>query len=115
MNWEKKLSQDLGLMETGQDFGIINANGRRLSEFIKYFNTNTAIDPWEWEELADLIFESANDAILEKYITQEQIDDVLNILKFHRKKFPNKFEYWQNLKNERQYPITVFVKQKVKA
>ena len=109
MNWEEKLSKDLGLIATGQDFGIINADGKRLKEFIKYFKKNVAIDPWEWEELADLILESANEAILEEYITEGEIDEISYILRFHRHKFPQSWEYWIKIENEQDYPIVSII------
>lgn len=116
MHWEDKLASDLNLMLTGQDFGIINADGKRLSEFLDYFVNNKAIDPWEWEELLDLILESANEAILEKYITSKEIESIKNILLNHSGKFPEQLEYWSNFGNsEGVYPIVDLVNEVINA
>lgn len=110
MHWEDKLATDLKLMVTGQDLGIINADGKRLSEFIHYFQNNIAIDPWEWEELLDLILESANEAILEKYITIEEMRLIKDILLNQNSKFPEQLKYWSEFGNsEGCYPIVDIV------
>ena len=110
MHWEDKLASDLGLMVTGQDFGIINADGKRLAEFLIYFANNKAIDPWEWEELLNLILESANEAIVDGYISIEQIECIKSILINENSKFPEQLEYWSSFSNEEgTYPIVDLV------
>ncbi len=110
MDWEEKLASELGLMKTGQDFGIVNANGKRLAEFILYFKNNKAVDPWEWEELLDLILESANEAIIDGYISNDQIESIKDILLNENEKFPNQLEYWSEFGNEEgAYPIVEMV------
>ena len=110
MYWEDKLASDLNLIVTEQDFGIINANGKRLLEFLDYFLSNQEIDSWGWEELLNLILESANEAILEKYITNYELETIKNILLNYSSKFPTQLEYWSQFDNaEGCYPIVDFV------
>ena len=110
MKWEEKLARELGLKETDQDFGICNADGKRLSEFIDYFRGNQAVDPWEWEELLDLILESANEAILGGYVTTTELEQIGQILRDQNELFPIQLEYWSNFPNsEGTYPIVDFV------
>lgn len=116
MNWEDKLEANLDLNVTGQDFGIINADGKKLSLFLDYFENNEAIDPWEWEELLDLILESANDAIKAQYITYEELDRIRSMLLTHKEKFPIQLDYWSHFDNsEGCYPVVDFVNEIIKS
>ena len=97
-------------MPCEQDMGIINANGARLDEYIDIFLNHQAEDEWEWEELADLVFESANEVMLHGGLTDKQISHIKLIVLEHKDKYPNQFGYWIDFSNENDYPIKNLVK-----
>lgn len=101
----ERLSQLYNLSPFEQDWGICNADSARVGEFIRFFLSHEAVDPWEWEELADLVFESANDAIREGLLTDEQEMQIVSIVTEHKDKFPNQLEYWLAFGNESEYPV----------
>lgn len=59
----KELSNRLGVAEHSQDWGILNADEKRLSEFIDFFN-QSKLSQGESGEMIDLIFASANERLL---------------------------------------------------
>jgi hypothetical protein len=105
MEWYERLSQLYNLSPFEQDWGICNSNGERVGDFITLFLKHEEEDPWEWEELADLVFESANDAIENGTLTDEQEAQVILIVAEHKEKFPNQLKYWLEFSNEIDYPV----------
>ena len=105
MDWSKRLSNLYNLNEFHQDWGICNADNSRVSEFIKIFLNHEAVDPWEWEELADLVFESANGLMREGKLTKDQEKALIDIVLNHRHKFPEQFEYWLEYGDYESSPI----------
>lgn len=93
-----------GLSCIEQDIGICSADPARLDEFIAIFFKHKEEDPWEWEELADLVFESANRVILGKGLRDQQEDKIVLLVFEHKDKFPNALDNWLKLSREK-YPI----------
>jgi hypothetical protein len=110
MEYFERLGELYNLFPCEQDMGITNANGERLDEYIDIFLNHKVVDKWEWEELADLVFESANDVMLEGELNNEQLERIRLIVIEHKEKYPNQFEYWMNFSNETDYPIKKLVK-----
>ncbi|MBU2705304.1 hypothetical protein KCM76_04890 [Zooshikella marina] len=110
MEWFERLANLYNLMPCEQDMGIANANGDRLDEYIDIFLNHEAKEKWEWEELADLVFESANEIMLEGELTEEQTSRIKLIVLEHKYKYPNQFKYWIDFSNETDYPIKKLVK-----
>lgn len=110
MEWFERLAELYNLCPCEQDMGITNANGDRLDEYIDIFLNHHAQNSWEWEELADLVFESANEVMLFGELSESQYERVKNIVLEHKSKYPNQFEYWVNFGNETDYPITKLIK-----
>jgi hypothetical protein len=104
MEYFERLSDMYGLACLEQDMGICSADGNRLDEFISIFLKHEAIDPWEYEELADLVFESANEVITTKGLRREQEDLIVLLVCEHKEKFPQAMKYWLGLKKQ-DYPI----------
>ena len=77
---------------------------------MEIFLNHQVEDLWEWEELADLVLESANDVILDGKLTEDQKQKLVSIVIDHKDKFPNQFEYWMNVSNDKDYPIKKIVK-----
>lgn len=104
MEYFERLSDLYGLACVEQDMGICSADGSRLDEFIEIFLNHEVVDPWEFEELADLVFESANEVITSKGLNKEQSNKIVLLVVEHKEKFPEAMKYWLGLKIK-DYPI----------
>ena len=97
----KQLCQSLGLLYEPQDWGIINANGQRLSEFIAYYEANL-LSATQRFELSELILASAN----ERLLGGESLPEPLHaFLSRNRHLLETQLEYWQNLQDELEFPV----------
>jgi hypothetical protein len=103
--WIQKLSTDLGLKEYGQDWGIINSDPNRVLEFVAYYQNNSVDHPWEPEALAELIFQSMNDAIEYSSASDEMYNIFCNFIHNHSPEFPETLNYWVSLKGNVEFPI----------
>jgi hypothetical protein len=111
MNIEKnreKLSQDLGLKYESQDWGIINANHKRIREFIDYYQKSNHLIFLKYD-LIELIIASFND-----YEISDLKDNELEIKfsDFIKKACAeidlnvyNPFQYWIDIADEMEYPV----------
>ena len=99
-NWVTKLSADLGLDLRGQDWGIENADPQRIIEFITYYRTNTKDEEWESEALAELIFQSFEEACESGSASEEEKCAVLEFAAAYSEEFPHTLNYWRSLKPE---------------
>lgn len=104
--WMQKLSIALGLQPVGQDWGIENADSRRVSEFIAFFSSNVADDPWEPEALAELIFQSMNEAMEGSLYTPVLHEEFCAFLRSNSKRFPITLQYWLSLKGNVEFPVS---------
>jgi hypothetical protein len=104
MNWQKKLNEALGLKIEGQDWGIENADPMRVHEFIAFFEGNIISDPWEPEALAELIFQSAQEAFEKNLLSLQDQRSLLSFYAKHRLKFQFTEKYWLSL-NQSEWKI----------
>lgn len=99
----KEISDKLGLRYEPQDWGITNADGNRLEEFMTFFRQQ-ALQPTQRFELADLILASANERLL------EGLDVEIGSLKTLAGEYPQAFsdhmEYWCGLENPEEFPLS---------
>jgi hypothetical protein len=95
--WITKLSTDLGLVEHIQDWGICNSDPRRIREFIAYYMRNRCDDAWESEALAALIFQSAEEAVEEGLLTDQDKGEILDWVARKATEFPATLKYWKAL------------------
>ena len=96
-----QLCQALGLQYEEQDWGIINADGRRLSEFIAYSDTNP-LSETQSVELGGLILASAN----ERLLSQEALPETFPaFLVRNGREFEVQLGYWRNLQDEAEFPL----------
>ena len=103
MTWINKLTKKLNLKPFEQDWGICNANPSRLDEFIEFYLTNNPLHPWEPEALAELIFQSAEEAWNEGMLKTYQIKNIQHFFTTHCNDFPITAEYWLELKKTEWY------------
>lgn len=97
----RQLCKSLGLSYEHQDWGIINANGSRLSEFMAYCEANP-LSASQRFELSELILASANERLLSGKSLPEEF---LPFLIRNRPAFEIRLGYWQNLRGESDFPI----------
>jgi hypothetical protein len=62
-----RLEDELGFDYQGQDWGIVNADPRRVAEFVLFFERHYSAtwSTWTVAEFVDLVLESASSAIRE--------------------------------------------------
>jgi hypothetical protein len=99
----KQLSQSLGLEYEQQDWGILNADGRRLSEFIAYYQANPGLSATQKYELGGLILASANELLLRAGSSLPE--EFGAFLTDNRPAFEASVEYWQSLQDPVEFPL----------
>jgi hypothetical protein len=65
-----RIASALGLPDTGQDWGFEHSDAARLREFVEFAAALKPENDWELEALADLIVQSAEEAIESGLLTQ---------------------------------------------
>src|SRR4051812_25496382 len=99
----KELCESLGLQFERQDWGIINADGQRLSEFVRYYEANPGLSATQKFELGELILASANERLVsgkEPMPAERQI-----FLRRNRNKLESQLGYWLNLREAEEFPV----------
>lgn len=99
-DWIQKLSTALQLVPFEQDWGISNADSTRIDEFIDFYRENTANHRWEHEALAELIFQSCEEALSKQERNLENFKKVEKFLKERSFEFPQTLEYWLSLQGD---------------
>lgn len=100
------LSRSLGLPYEPQDWGIINADGRRLSEFISYYESNPLSSVQKFE-LAGLIMASANECLLAHESLPETFPAFLHL---NVSVLQDQLDYWGNLENGLEFPLANWIR-----
>lgn len=92
----------LGLPYEPQDWGIVNAAGDRLEEFIECFDRHQLSSTVRYE-LAELILASANDRLL----TGGNLDwdAILGLCRREPDAFNGRVRYWATLDGPEEFPI----------
>jgi hypothetical protein len=96
-DWISRISKLLGLIPYPQDWGIANADASRLEEFLDFYNSHVFEDPFELEALAELIFQSAEEAIAVGGLESIDVGRVASFIRRNQSSFPQALEYWRNL------------------
>jgi hypothetical protein len=101
----RQLCQSLGLLYEPQDWGIINADARRLSEFIAYYEA-TPLSETQRFELGELILASAN----ERLLANESLPEALRpFLARNLGDLATQLEYWRNLRDDQEFPVSDWI------
>jgi len=99
---------DLGLENT-PDWGIINADAKRVVEFIQYSYRN--LPKSIQYEFVELIFASMDEAIEEDlcdyYLIVEFIDYVIHVIQ--EEYFSSRLEYWISLASKEDFPVASLI------
>ena len=113
-----KVTQDLNLVDWEQDWGICNADGARLAEFVDYFHQLHGLGNLE-RDWADLLLESANDVLRQCGPTPE-VWDALELVTSWRATESGRaaIEYWLGILDEEEsvdgaeaFPIAVLLQE----
>lgn len=98
-----ELAAALGLDYEAQDWGIVNADGNRLAEFIQFYEAHKELSAAQKFELGELILASANDAIGRGEFALPA--SLRPFLICHRGDFEPHIEYWHNLHDGEEFPF----------
>jgi hypothetical protein len=96
-DWLERLSTQLSLIPYSQDWGICNADASRLEEFLGFYESHVPEDPFEFEALAELIFQSAEEAIAIDGLEGIDVGRLASFIRRNQSGFPMALEYWRNL------------------
>ena len=99
ITWLERLSTQLSLIPFSQDWGICNANADRLEEFLDFYDSHVPEDPYELEVLAELILQSAEDALGSGELEKSLRDRLVKFIADHGQDFPDTLEYWSELEH----------------
>jgi hypothetical protein len=100
----RNLSNFLKLHYEEQDWGIINADGNRLEEFVAVYDSR----PFSVEiryQMFELILASANDALGKKRQEANGMRVIQDFVRRHGQDFPEQVSYWAGLKNSDEFPV----------
>ena len=101
----KQLSERLNLSFEYQDWGIINADSRRIREFIHCFEDNPEFTDAQKYDLFELVIASVNDALEEGIVW---IDDWKLYKEFiwkYKDVYRSQIDYWSSLPDTGEFPI----------
>ncbi len=95
------MTKALGLPFEEQDWGIVNANGSRLEEFIKFYDTHSDYSSFQKYELCELIMASANERLIQGSLG----DEFWKFLSENSDACRAQISYWKGLSDELEFPL----------
>jgi len=105
----KILSESLKLCFEEQDWGIINADGKRLEEFIGVYASPMLSKEMRYQ-MFELILASANDALVDDLDDGSTILVIQEFIRRHGKDYPEQVSYWADLKESDDFPLADVLK-----
>lgn len=105
-----RICKELNLENT-MDFGIINAAGNRINEFLDYIERNQNLPKPVRYTFVELIMASMNDSILENRINEELIEKFKQYItpKIGNKEWYPMVDYWIGIKSKDEFPVGYLV------
>jgi hypothetical protein len=97
-----ELSGALGLAYEPQDWGLVNADGDRLEEFVAFFRERP-LAPTQRFQMAELILASANERLLAGGAVD--VDGLLALAADHPAAFGAHVDYWAGTEDEAEFPL----------
>ncbi len=104
------MSTNLGLHFESQDWGIVNADSERLSEFIQFYESEN-LAPSQRFELGELILASANERL--RIGVAEGDPGMATFARFilsHWKEQEVHIAYWSGLERKEEFPAAGLLK-----
>jgi len=105
----KALCESLGLQFERQDWGIVNADRKRVSEFIRYYEANPGLSATQKYELGELILASANEHFLNG--EEPAPPELCLFLLRNRSVLESQLEYWMNLEETEEFPFADWLRE----
>lgn len=98
-------------MNKAQDWGIINADGQRLHEFIAIYDSLKLSKEMKYQ-MFELIIASANEALGdEQALDDEQTKTgILDFVRRSGRDFPEQLSYWARLEDEEEFPVAAILR-----
>ena len=90
------LAEALGLPASGQSWGIEHSDSSRLGEFLEFATSRQPAHPYEFELLAELIFQSVEEARESNVLTGELRDAFLDFVRTRKELVPQTFQHWRS-------------------
>ena len=97
-----QLCQELGLQYEPQDWGIINADSDRLSEFIEFYESHPNLIASQKFELGELILASANEALVSNCRLEQRLTSWITT---NRSELEHHIQYWKSLTDVTEFPL----------
>jgi len=94
MNKVERIAQALGLPDSGQDWGIEHSDSSRLLEFVEFAEALQPKNSWEMEAMAELVLQSAEEAMESGSMTEAVRQRVVGFLHVHGGAFPLALAHW---------------------
>jgi len=104
-HWLEKISASLGLDSTCQDWGVENSDSERLQEFMLFFESHIPLHSWAFEELGELILQSANDKMESGEFSEIELGEFRQFLLKNHQKFPEVTQLWVGLSEDPDFPV----------
>lgn len=99
----KELAHALRLTYEQQDWGIVNADSKRLDEFLAFFESHRELAETQRYELVGLILASANERLLDE--PGDPLRSVRAFLSRHEADTLTHRGYWESLECEEVFPL----------
>ena len=98
----RTMSEQLGLGYQPQDWGIINADGDRIDDFVAFFETRELRDCQRFQ-LAELILASCNERLVDSGVLDEA--RLLSIFRANMGAVAFHIEYWRGMTDAVEFPL----------
>ena len=100
----RDLTERLGLIDQRQDWGIANADGRRVGEFIQVCRAGGLSAPQQYA-MAELVVASMNEALVDGLVDEKLADAFADFLALELLGLPAQVRYWASLPDGAEFPI----------
>jgi hypothetical protein len=99
------LSDQLGLVNYPQDWGICNADANRIGEFIQVCRTGNLTPPQQYV-MAELVLASMNESLVDGAANAELIGKFKTFLELGLHGLTPQIRYWASLTNREEFPLS---------
>jgi hypothetical protein len=104
----QELSDRLGLVYSSQDWGICNADGGRVGEFIRLCRTGSLTAPQQYA-MGELVLASMNEALAGGAANAELISKFKAFLEMGLHGLAPQIRYWASLTDHEEFPLAGFL------
>ena len=104
----ERLSKALSLNYQPQDWGIINADPRRILEFIRGAEV-AGLSVAQQYAMAELVLASVNEQLLKSRLSTSEEQAFKVFLRSTLNGLSSQIRYWSNLRNSEEFPISAYL------